>query len=211
MNTTDALKLFEADSLDTLTNKSLKTKYHKLAKIKHPDKNSGNHKDFVELKEAYNLLQKELENIDQSQNVELENLDKLSKEEILDKYKETSTNLTVYRSAVTNQIFSLDLTNQNVTTTISKYKKKKNDLKSDFESDLTRLEKEVYPNFFRRMLFFVWPTIDEVEFWEKFARLKSDYVEKESRLNKDFYEDLIINLTTGINQISSTIQKIDAK
>jgi curved DNA-binding protein CbpA len=210
MNTLEALKLFDLDSLENLNSKSLKSKYHKLAKIKHPDKNSGSHKEFVALKEAYLLLNKELTNYTSSaQENELSEIENLSKEEIIDKYKQTSTSLVAYQNAMANQIFSLDLTSQSVTETIEKYKNKKTDLKSSFEQDLSKLEKEIYPNFLRRALFFVWPTISEAEFSDKFTNLKKAYIQKEKELSSSFYEDLIINLTSGINQISTTIQKLD--
>tara|TARA_E500000331_G_C17253461_1_gene712130 strand:- start:377 stop:1231 length:855 start_codon:yes stop_codon:yes gene_type:complete len=61
MNENKALQVLEIDNLSNYDSKKLKNQYRKLALKRHPDK-GGAHEDFVELSQAYTLLENKLEN-----------------------------------------------------------------------------------------------------------------------------------------------------
>lgn len=68
MNIQKALGILEFDcDIKHLTNEKLKKKYYKLALKNHPDKNGNTHK-FQEINEAYNLLNNNLDELQQTNN-----------------------------------------------------------------------------------------------------------------------------------------------
>jgi hypothetical protein len=68
MNIQKALGILEFDcDIKHLTNEKLKKKYYKLALKHHPDKNGNTHK-FQEINEAYNLLNNNLDELQQTNN-----------------------------------------------------------------------------------------------------------------------------------------------
>lgn len=68
MNIQKALGILEFDcDIKHLTNEKLKKKYYKLALKHHPDKNGNTHK-FQEINEAYNLLNNNLDELQQTDN-----------------------------------------------------------------------------------------------------------------------------------------------
>lgn len=60
MNLIEALSVFGVTALSDETQVSLKRRYRKLAKEKHPDRTGGGSEDFIALQEAYILLKKEV-------------------------------------------------------------------------------------------------------------------------------------------------------
>ena len=56
MNYTEALEIFNLNSLSDITEEDFKILYRKFARSRHPDTNNGSSKDFVELKKG-NALQ----------------------------------------------------------------------------------------------------------------------------------------------------------
>ncbi len=211
MNTTQALKIFDLYNPQELNLAELKKKYRQLAKNKHPD-NGGNHNEFIELNEAYNLLKKTIKDLQETNTEkEIEEFNNLSKEEIISKFEEKNSQLQNLENTITTQLFSLEITRQSVLQIIDEYKQKKEDLKFRFSAEIQKLEKSVYPNFFRKLFFFIWPTINSKDFWNNFYNIKQKYIEEEKIMIHSFYKELILDLNKGLNHIYNSIKSLDKK
>lgn len=205
MDLDKALKVFDVTDIESLDLKSLKTLYRNLAKEHHPDQ-GGQAENFVELKDAYTLLQEELK----GNNSQGKNLKILSKEEILDKYYKDTTELQVRLDS-----FQLSFEAQNETLTQVKHRiqnlskdfeRRKQDLQKELESRISKLEKGYTQNLIQKILFFL-PKMSEDEFWHKYRSLVDQFSKKHSELDTEFFKQMLEIYGDGLNAISKVVKK----
>lgn len=133
MNLVKALKIFQVEELTELDLDILKTKYHAFAKRAHPDKQGGDSKAFVELKEAYHLLQDILRDVIVENYKTQKTQSNLSKEEILANY---------YRDTNSLQ-FRLSLFHDEARHTLAETKAKFEDVWTEFQTEREKLQQEL--------------------------------------------------------------------
>jgi hypothetical protein len=211
MNIKRALEIFGFDSLNDLNSEELKKVYRKLAKERHPDKMGGTNKDFVELRRAYLLLYAEAEKNDDTQKT----LKELSKDEILDKYYQETRDLKVkmdtYEDIIGNQSRTLSIVRESVEQIVERFEYRKQQLKKDLELTISSLERQLKPNIVQKLFSFLWPKLNEDEFWLRYQQQVKNYTRKDQDLNMEFFKEMLTIYGDGLNDISSLINLKDEK
>jgi curved DNA-binding protein CbpA len=228
MNKKKALEVFKLVSLKGVTQDILKKEFRKQAKIKHPDSQGGNKEDFVELKEAYELLL-ELIKYSDSDDIEgtsnssnspyhadsspvsnIRDLKTLSKDEILDKYYQDTTNLkkslALYQQSMDNQTIILGEIKSKVQSLVDEFESKKEELQKNMEKDMEKLEKSYRGGLLKKVMFFL-PKMSENEFWDKYHKKVDTYSKKHSELDLKFFKEMLDLYGEGLNEIGKNIDK----
>lgn len=211
MDLQKALNIFEIKDLDGMVSKDLKTLYRKHAKSKHPDQ-GGKTSDFIDLKEAYLLLQSKVKDTEISYTSEKSiksthfdsSLEKLSKEEILDKYYDIKYKLTELELAFSQEVQILGSVQKKVQHIVQNFEEKKKRMQKDLDEKITVLEKKLSPNLLKRILFFL-PKMSEDEFWEKYNLHVQNYTIKTSEMDIDFFKEMLSVYGEGLNSISEAV------
>ena len=209
MNLQRALEIFNLDSLEGLDHKALKSMFKRLAKERHPDQ-GGSNKDFVHLKEAHLILEKEIKN----ENVETtgNDLKTLSKEEMLDKYYQDTRTLQVkiedLQSNINTQAETIDHIKQGAVEVMMEFEDQKKKLKEELDQAVNSLQKEYKSGFFKRLFFFR-PKMSEQEFWNAYNHQVHKYVKKNSDLNIELYKVMVSIYGDGLNNIARLVGKVD--
>jgi len=133
MNLVKALSIFQVTELTELDLDILKTKYHAFAKQAHPDKKGGDSRAFVELKEAYHLLQDILRDVMVENYKTQKTQTNLSREEILANY---------YRDTNSLQ-FRLSLFHDEARHTLAETKEHFEEVWKEFQVERQKLQKEL--------------------------------------------------------------------
>ena len=200
MDFSKALKIFSLDSLENLTHKDLKSRFKKLAKETHPDQ-GGDHYEFIELKNAYDLLLSKIKNIEP-----ITDLTTLAKEDILNKYYEDTGNLLArideLEKKEENNTKILESIQVEANTILDSYQQKREMLKIEFETLVDRLEKKYKGNFFQKILFFL-PRMSESKFWDVYDNYKNNFSEQDSKLNIQTYKELVGIYGKGLNKLTN--------
>ncbi len=200
MNLLQALQLFDInqEQLSYITPIELKESYHKLAKIKHPDKSGGDSSEFIALKDAYLLVSTVVQ---ENTTREMVSMDR---EEILNKYSNDTKDLHV---KLINQYQSINKIRSEVERLISEFETKKKDIESELDSSIEELEKK-YKKTIWQKLFFFFPTMSENEFREYYNELLQNQTLKLKDLDFELFKKMNTIYGRGLNEISETLDNI---
>jgi hypothetical protein len=210
MNTQLALEIFAYSSLSEFDLESLKSKYKKLALKKHPDKSSGSHSDFIELREAYLIL---LE-FAQKNTVDLKthSIKGMDKDELLKKYFEDTEELQIQiqsvQSTLLSNIETLSKVKNKAKLVIDKFERKREWLKSELESEMAQLERIIQPPLLQRLVFFFWPQPSEKYFWDQYYKHVQTYTRKDLDLELALYKDMLAIYGEALNTIAGDVTKV---
>lgn len=217
MTENKALEIFNLDSLENLSLETLKSLYRNQASVKHPDKSSGNSRDFVELREAYLFLltqikPKKAKNTKSEEEVEEKALKELSKEEILAKYfsetKVLQDKVETQQLVTAKQVKSLDEIRTKVETIIENFEKQKQSLKEELELVLNDLEAKVNPSFVKRFFLFFWPKMSREEFWRRYNVEVTKFGRKDSELDTLLFKEMLGVYGGGLNDIANSLTEL---
>jgi hypothetical protein len=207
MNTNQALEIFDYAQINEFDLESLKSKYKKLAVQKHPDKSSGSHSDFIELREAYVLLL-EFAQQNTTQN-NSKSIKMLNKEELLKKYFEDTQDLQIelksFQSSMLANIDSLSSVKKHAQLAVSKFERRREVLKKELEQEMTELERIIQPPIFQRVVFFFWPRPSEKFFWQEYYKHVQVYTRKDLDLELAFYKDMLSIYGSALNTIAGHV------
>lgn len=211
MDLQKALNIFEIKDLDGMVSKDLKNLYRNHAKSKHPDQ-GGKTSDFIDLKEAYLLLQSKVkkaeisytsEKLIKSTHFDI-SLEKLSKEEIIDKYHDVKLKLTELELAFNQEVQILGSVQQKVQCIVQNFEEEKKRMQKDLDEKIASLENKLSPSLLKRILFFL-PKMSEDEFWENYNLHIQNYTVKTSEMDIEFFKEMLSVYGEGLNSISGAV------
>jgi hypothetical protein len=210
MNLQRALEIFGLDNLIDLDARSLKILFKKLAKERHPDQ-GGNHRDFVLLKEAHIILEKEVES-SQHYDPSSKDLKAFSKEDILNKYyqdtRQLQVQIEVLKVNFDDQAETLDQVTLGAQQVLEKFAEEKEKLKKELDISIEKLEKSYNPSLLQKVLFFL-PKLNEKEFWNAYQIQVSKYTKKNADLDTELYRIMLSVYGEGLNNIARLVGKVD--
>ena len=202
-----ALKIFEIPNIDGLNLDSLKYAYKNQAKKKHPDRNGGNSKDFVKLKEAYVVLQKEVV----KSNSTGRKLKTLSKDELLDVYYNDTGKLRLQINLLQEQTEdTLQETKVEVERIISDFEVKRKMAQEEVKQNIEKSRQDFNKSLLNKFLFF-WPNSRESDFWKKYDEELAKHSKRQTELDMEFYQIILDIYGKSLNEISQIINNNDAK
>jgi hypothetical protein len=202
-----ALKVFEVSNIDGLDLESLKIAYKNLAKIKHPDRNGGNSKDFVKLKEAYVTLQKEVV----KSNSTGRKLKTLSKDELLDVYYNDTGKLRLQINLLQEQTEdTLQETRIEVERIINEFEEKRKAAQEEVKQNIEKSRQEFNKSLLNKFLFF-WPNSRESDFWKKYDEELAKHSKRQTELDMEFYQIILDIYGRSLNEISQIINNNDTR
>ena len=202
-----ALKVFEVSNIDGLDLESLKITYKNLAKIKHPDRNGGNSKDFVKLKEAYVTLQKEVV----KSNSTGRKLKTLSKDELLDVYYNDTGKLRLQINLLQEQTEdTLQETRIEVERIINEFEEKRKAAQEEVKQNIEKSRQEFNKSLLNKFLFF-WPNSRESDFWKKYDEELAKHSKRQTELDMEFYQIILDIYGRSLNEISQIINNNDTR
>jgi hypothetical protein len=200
MNLLQALELFNIsqEQLSYITPQELKELYHKLAKIKHPDKSGGDSGEFIALKDAYLLISTVVQENTTRDMVSLE------KDEILNRYSSETKDLHL---KLINQYQSINKIRNEVEKLINEFEQKKKEIEIDLDVGVEELEKKYKKKFWQKVLFFL-PSMSESDFREYYNELLQDQTLKLKELDFELFKKMNTIYGKGLNEISETLDNI---
>jgi len=209
MTLSRALEIFSLSSITNVTADALKKMYHDLAKTAHPDSEKGDDKQFVELKKAYVLLAKELLK-NPTAGVDSRDLTALSRQEIMEKYEKDTSELqhqiTLFRSSFEQQEQIMDSLKTKVESILAEFEEKKNTLQTELEKEVGKLEKQ-YSGSVLSKIFFFWPKMSEDEFWNKYNHKVTEFTDRHSKLDVEFFQEMLNMYGNSLNDLSQFTKK----
>lgn len=218
MNYSEALEVFNLNSLNGITEEEFKIMYRKLARERHPDTNNGSSKEFVRLREAFDYLRefgsfqpKKKDSKKQKQIIktDLNAIDAMSREEVVRRYKEDrkvlENQIEVYQSTIVAQEDTMYEIKNVVQKLMDDYETEKIKLQMALDEEIHTLENKYRPNFFKRLLFFI-PKMSKKEFWDKYNESVTQYTAKYESLNLSFFKIMVATYGEGLNKISQNLE-----
>ena len=206
MDIGNSLKIFEITDLNGLDIDNLKFLYKNQAKKKHPDRNGGNTKEFVKLKEAYLVLQKEvLKN--SSNGRKTRTLANLTKEELLETYYNDTAKLQFQINFLQEQAEeTLQETKSQVEEIIRDFEYKKEFTQNEIRKSIEKMRGEFNKSLIKKFSSFFLPTVKD-QFWEKCNKLIEENSKKQTELDMEFYKTLLNIYGESLNTISAIISQ----
>ncbi len=202
-----ALKIFEISNIDGLNLDSLKSAYKNQAKKKHPDRNGGNSKDFVKLKDAYVVLQKEVV----KSNSTGRKLKTLSKDELLDVYYNDTGKLRLQINLLQEQTEdTLQETKVEVERIIEDFEIKRKLAQEEVKQNIEKSRQDFNKSLLNKFLFF-WPNSRESDFWKKYDEELAKHSKRQTELDMEFYQIILDIYGKSLNEISQIINNNDSK
>lgn len=202
-----ALKIFEIPNIDGLDLELLKSAYKNQAKKKHPDRNGGNSKEFVKLKEAYVALQKEVV----KSNSTGRKLKTLSKDELLDVYYNDTGKLRLQINLLQEQTEdTLQETRLEVERIINEFETKRKLAQEEVKQNIEKSRQEFNKSLLNKFLFF-WPKSRESDFWKKYDEELAKHSKRQTELDMEFYQIILDIYGKSLNEISQIINNNDGK
>lgn len=204
MDLGSALKIFEITDLGGIDVDNLKFLYKNQAKKKHPDRNGGNAKEFVKLKEAYLILQKEaLKNNSSGRKTRI--LANLSKEELLETYYNDTAKLQFQINFLQEQVEeTLQETKFQVEEVIKDFEYKKEFTQNEVRKSIEKIREEFNKSLIKKFSSFFLPNVND-KFLEKCDKLIKENSIKQAKLDMEFYKTLVNLYGESLNAISESI------
>ncbi|MEM1312610.1 MAG: hypothetical protein AAGF07_04060 [Patescibacteria group bacterium] len=210
MSLKQALEVFGLDSVSHLDVNGLKSLFKKLAKERHPDQ-GGSHRDFILLKEAHIILEKEVKSKPAS-NSPNNDLQAFTKEDILERYYKDTRQLQVQIKELKvhfeNQAETLDQVTNGTQQLLEKFSKEKEKLKSELDESIIKLEKNYNPSLLQKVLFFL-PKLNEKEFWNAYQVEVAQYKKRTADLDNELHRIILSVYGEGLNNIARLVGKVD--
>lgn len=194
MNLNYALNLFGINSIDSLNESQLKLTYIKLAKTKHPDR-SGSHEEFVELKEAHDIL---LEIIKQKKN---------NFPSFLANHERSSLTVTNY-NVLKDQFELLESAKDNISGLITKMQTRKKELESECIEELKAHEQALENNlWFKLSKNFLSKYPQSYHDQKTKLRIKSQSLK--SSIDKQVFKEIISEYSKTMDLLQLNLGRID--
>lgn len=205
MDINNALKIFEITDLDGVDNDYLKFLYKNQAKKKHPDRNGGDPKEFVKLKEAYLTLQKKV--IENSTNGRKSRvLANLTKEELLRRYYDDTAKLQFQINFLQEQAEeTLQETKIQVEEIIKNFENKKEITQNEIRQSIEKMREDFNKSLIKKFSFFL-PSVKD-QFWQKCNELIKENSKRQTELDMEFYKTLLNIYGETLNSISEIINQ----
>jgi curved DNA-binding protein CbpA len=218
MNYSEALEVFDLNSLNGVTEEEFKIMYRKLARERHPDTNNGNSKGFVRLREAFDYLReygsfspkrKTAKPQKQIVKTDMNSVDAMSREEVVRRYKEDrkvlENQLDLYQSSLTAQEDTMTEIKNVVHKLMEDYENEKIKLQIALDNEIHELESKYRPGFLNRLFFFL-PKMSKKEFWEKYNESVAQYTTRYESLNLSFFKIMVATYGEGLNKVSQNLE-----
>ena len=205
MDLGNALKIFEITDLDGIDIDNLKFLYKNQAKKKHPDRNGGNSKEFVKLKEAYVILQKEAlkNNLNGRKTRTLANL---TKEELLETYYNDTGKLQFQLNFLQEQTEeALQDTKSQVEDIIRDFEVKREVAQNEIRKSIEKMREDFNKSLIKKFSFFL-PSVKE-QFLQRCGDLIKENSKKQTELDMKFYQTMLTIYGETLNSISEIISQ----
>jgi len=205
MDLGNALKIFEITDLDGIDIDNLKFLYKNQAKKKHPDRNGGNSKEFVKLKEAYVILQKEVlkNNLNGRKTRTLANL---TKEELLETYYNDTGKLQFQLNFLQEQTEeALQDTKSQVEDIIRDFEVKREVAQNEIRKSIEKMREDFNKSLIKKFSFFL-PSVKE-QFLQRCGDLIKENSKKQTELDMKFYQTMLTIYGETLNSISEIISQ----
>jgi len=210
MTLSQAQEIFGISSVTAISATELKRLYRDLAKKRHPDTQDGNQKEFVELKEAYIFLAKEMLKHPTVAQSDTRDLKTLSREEMLEKYNQDTAELknqiTLFRSSFERQDDVIHTLKTKVESIVTDFEERKAKLQTELESHIGSLEKN-YSGTLLSKIFFFWPKMSENEFWDKYNAGVEEFSQKHAQIDVQFFKEMLEVYGKSLNDISTFVDQ----
>lgn len=195
-NLQEALNFFGLKSLDKVSEKQLKSIYHKLAGKYHPDK-GGNPEDFISLRQFYAYLKNVLNNPNQAAN-ETENQEQ-SFEKYKQAYEQSQEIIIKYQNIFNSQIKVVHATQTIINQDISNYQQEKENLDNWYKSEKESLESKKNIKFWKYMVGF--KQMSSEEFFYRINDLNTRYNKEFQEIEERLTEKVVSNYRQGFSEL----------
>ena len=198
------IDIFDLENIDEYDLEMIKKIYRILAKEKHPDKNGGDNKKFIELRSAYHILQRLVAKNQSKSNAR--KLRALTKDEILEAYFRETEELQLKINELETRIEDiLGKTKENIKDIVSDFEKERETLQAELDLKIKTIQNKITKNTIKKILFFL-PSYSEEKFWQEYNQEVQKSSTDHTRLDLKFFKRVLDVYGNSLNEISRTVE-----